>query len=102
MDPINFTSDELDALMKRNSDMIEKNKSTMEVLKENFIEFMEAINRVNEESLPDNHTEAITTRVRDLMFMKMDELKNICRENNMKGWSLLNKMELAKFIAEST
>ncbi len=42
-----------------------------------------------------------TVTSRDLLQMTLPELKNVCRENNLKGWSKLKKVDLVNFIINS-
>jgi hypothetical protein len=44
-------------------------------------------------------TQPIVTAA-SLMFLKMQELKEICRQHGLKGWSHMKKVELVEFIVK--
>jgi KilA-N domain/Protein of unknown function (DUF3627) len=49
-----------------------------------------------EEDTPEDKHEA---RVRELLKLNMEQLKEICRASTTKGWSKLKKMDMVHFIA---
>lgn len=74
-------------------------KFTMPLEKEDWL--IDQLNTLNDENYDDRTKEAVRS-ASDLMSMKMEDLKNICRENGMKGWSKFRKVDLINFICEES